>query len=78
MKKKIKKVHRFPKLESNDIESTNTPNVQIDIYLACKNNPVTCLPENLKTKLNSKTYSIVINEEIYTIKRNFLGSYSYE
>lgn len=36
MKKKIKKVYRFPKLESDDFEPTNTPNVQIDIYLACR------------------------------------------
>ena len=80
MKKRIKKIYRFPKLESNDIESTDVPIVKIAVYLVCKNNPITYLPENIKQKeeLNSNALIRTSINELHKIKRNFLGSYLYE
>ena len=80
MRKRIKKIYRFPKLESNDIESTDVPKVKIGVYLICKNNPITCLPGNIKQKdeLNSNALIRTSINELHRIKRNFLGSYLYE
>lgn len=80
MRKRIKKIYRFPKLESNDIESTDVPNVKIGVYLVCKNNSITCLPGNIKQKeeLNSNALIRASINELHKMKRNFLGSYPNE